>query len=68
MAEPAHEEEMPDATAGAEQGESKFGEGDKEEPITKTIRIVRQHPTTSVKFGLISVSLAAWFYGECGFF
>jgi hypothetical protein len=47
MAEPAHEEEMPDATAGAEQDESKFGEGDKEDPTTKTIRIVRRRLSTT---------------------
>lgn len=62
-----HEEDMLDSTAGAEQGESKFGEADKEEPITKTIRIVGgtcalEDMVTDLRFS------ATGFDGECGFF
>jgi len=40
MAEPIHEEEMPDATGGAERQNGEIDGEDRSEPITKTIRIV----------------------------
>jgi len=40
MAEPIHDEEMPDTTAGVEQRNGEIDENDRAEPITKTIRIV----------------------------
>jgi len=67
MAEPTHEEEMPDATSGAEQHNGEIDENDRAEPITKTIRIVCIK-IADFRWKANVYCKVTWLYGDCSIF